>query len=440
MSSLKLYNTLSRKIEEFVPINPPKVNMFVCGPTVYDFAHIGNAKTYTQFDFMVRYLRSRGFEVNYVMNITNIDDKIIKRSQEQGIAWNELSDKFETVFLEDMQSMHNAAVTKYARATDYIPQIVKQVKTLVEKGYGYQTSDGIYFNNKKFANYGKLSGRTEADQDAGVSRIDESHDKKSKNDFCLWKMSNPDEPAWETELGRGRPGWHIEDTAITETLFGPQYDIHGGAIDLIFPHHEAEIAQMESASGRSPLVRFWLHGAFLNMNSTKMSKSKGNFTSMREALEKYGYRLLRFFFIANHYRTTLEWSEASLEQSRNALQRLDDFVLKIDRTFEDDKAEVEKLRIEVFNHLDNDFDTPNTIAAIFSFIRGFKGGKNTFELFQELNEIFDFFIFDKEIPEEIKRLIVEREIARKNKDFKKADEIRDMIKTKGYDVNDSKIS
>ncbi len=437
---MKLYNTLTRKIEEFVPINPPRVKMFVCGPTVYDFAHIGNAKTYTQFDFMVRYLRFRGFDVRYVMNITNIDDKIIKRSRERKMDWEKLANEFEKAFLEDMQAMHNTAVSQYAQATKYMDQIVKQVKILVKKGFGYQTSDGIYFDNKKFPNYGRLSGRTKADHDAGVSRIDESHDKKNKNDFCLWKLSEPGEPFWETELGRGRPGWHIEDTAITETLLGQQYDIHGGAIDLIFPHHEAEIAQMESASGKSPLVRYWLHGAFLNMNASKMSKSRGNFTSMRDALEKYGYRLLRFFFISNHYRTTLEWSENSLEQSKNALQRLDDFTLKINKGLKDDFETVNKLRGEIIENLDNDFDTPKAIALIFSFIRGFRGGENTLKLFLELNSLFDFFIFEKEIPEEIKKLLDERESARKNKDFKTADGIRDMIKDKGYDVSDPKIS
>ena len=439
---MRLYNTLSKKIEELAPIDPPTIKMFVCGPTVYDFAHIGNAKTYTQFDFIVKYLRSRGFDVFYVMNITDIDDKIIRRSEEQNLSWKTLSNKFENIFLEDMKSMRNTAVSKYARATDYIDQIVAQVKTLVEKGYGYKTSDGIYFDIKKFKNYGKLSGRTKADQDAGVSRIDDSFDKKNKNDFCLWRKSKPEEPFWETELGIGRPGWHIEDTAITETLLGQQYDIHGGAIDLIFPHHEAEIAQMEAASGKSPLVRFWIHGAFLNMNSNKMSKSRGNFASMRDALEKHGYRLLRFFFLSNHYRTTLEWSEQSLEQARGALKRIDEFIWSIDQNADDDETLVNDFKNRIIKLLDNDFDTPNAFAEIFNLIHeqniGGKPGKNTYRLFQELNRFFDCFIFEQEISDNIKRLLEEREVLRKEKKFKKADEIRDIIKSKGYDVNDPK--
>ena len=272
VNKIYLYNTASRKKEEFIPRQEKKVNFFVCGPTVYDYPHLGHAKAYIQFDFIVRYLRYREYDVNYVQNITDIDDKIIKRSQEKGVSWDKLAREFEMIFLEDMAALHNTSVTKYARATNYIDQIVKQVKVLLDKGFAYRISDGIYYEVSKFIEYGKLSGRTELQEEDSVSRIDENKEKRGWNDFCLWKISKEGEPTWETEIGKGRPGWHIEDTAITETLFGSQYDIHGGAVDLIFPHHEAEIAQMEAASGKKPLVRYWLHVGFLNIDSKKCQR------------------------------------------------------------------------------------------------------------------------------------------------------------------------
>lgn len=416
-----------------------KIKMFVCGPTVYDFAHIGNAKTYTQFDFIVRYLRARGYDVFYLQNITDLDDKIIVRAKEQGMTWRELSDKYTEIYFEDMKALHNESVTKYAKATDFIPQIVAQVKVLEEKGFAYRASDGVYYDIKKFADYGKLSGRSDADQDAGVSRIDESRDKKNRNDFCLWKFSKPDEASWETELGLGRPGWHIEDTAITETEFGPQYDIHGAAVDLIFPHHEAEIAQMEAASGKKPLARYWMHAAFLNIGGAKMAKSKGNFMMAREAIKKYGYRLLRYFFISAHYRTPLDFSEESLTQARGALARLDDFVAHVDKNIEDE--DVAKVREQIWGKLDDDFDTPGAMAVLFDFIREQnargKAGKNTWKLLEELNEIFDFFdLASRAEPDEVSKLKAERAQLRKAGKFSEADKIRDRILEMGYTVED----
>ncbi len=444
MDQLRFYSTLSKKIEAFKPIKDKKVNLFVCGPTVYDFAHIGNAKTYTQFDFMVRYLRFRGYEVFYLQNITDIDDKIIKRAAERGVGWKKLAGEFEQKYLEDMQALHNTAVNQYARATDYIPQITKQVKVLLGKGYAYKTSDGIYFDIGKFPDYGKLSGRTEGSRDDAVSRIDESRDKKNKNDFALWKFSKPGEPVWETELGAGRPGWHIEDTAITESFFGPQYDVHGGAVDLIFPHHEAEIAQMEAASGLSPLVRYWIHVAFLNINAEKMSKSKGNFLTAREATEKYGYRLLRYFFISQHYRTTLDFSEQNLAQAKGALTRLDEFVLDLDTRYEDNKnqEDTKKLKVEIVAKLDNDWDTPGAIASIFNFIRQQhtrgKSGKNVYRLFQELNQMFDFLDFGvPKIADGVQKLVDSREQLRKEKKFTEADDLRKKIAEMGYEIKDT---
>jgi len=440
-----LLNTLSKKKEEFIPIVDKKVNVFVCGPTVYDFPHLGHAKTSTQFDFIVKYLRYRGFDVMYVQNITDIDDKIINRSRERGVLWSNLAREFENIYIEDMKALGNDSVSKYARATDYIEEIVKQVKVLLEKGFAYRISDGIYYEVSKFTEYGKLSGRKELQANDSISRIDENKEKRGWNDFCLWKISKEGEPFWETELGKGRPGWHIEDTAITETLFGPQYDIHGGAVDLIFPHHEAEISQMEAASGKSPMVRYWLHTGFLNINSEKMSKSKGNFKTIRQALEQYNFRVLRFLFLSSHYRSTIDFTNTILEQSKNSLQRIQEFVNKIDKNYEDqdEKKVVEELRIKINNALGDDFDTPTAFAVLFEFIRSqnTKGvtGKYVYEYFIELNSFLNILEFkEEEIPQEIRDLAEKRLKAKLNKDWGEADRLREVIKEKGYLVEDTK--
>lgn len=443
MDKIYFYNTATKKKEEFRPIEEGKVKFFVCGPTVYDYSHLGHGKTYTQFDFIVKYLRSRGYKVNYLQNITDIDDKIIKKASENGQTWEKLSREFEEKYKQDMEALHNNAVTKFARATDYIDQIVNQVKVLMEKGFAYQISDGIYYEVSKFGDYGKLSGRTELKEEDSVSRIDENDEKRGWNDFCLWKFSKEGEPFWETELGKGRPGWHIEDTAITETEFGPQYDVHGGAVDLIFPHHEAEIAQIEAASGKKPPVRYWMHTGFLNINSIKMSKSKGNFTTIRLALEEYDYKVLRFLFLSSHYRSTLDFTPDILEQAKNSLRRIEDYISRIDKDIEDDeeKAAVEELRKKVFMALDDDLDTPTAMAAIFEFIRVRNSmgvlGKHSYDFFEEVNKFFDFLDFgEKEIPQNILQLADERQKARENQNWGESDRIREEIIRAGYMVED----
>ncbi|PJA50802.1 cysteine--tRNA ligase [Candidatus Shapirobacteria bacterium CG_4_9_14_3_um_filter_36_12] len=442
---MKIYSTLTKTVEEFVPINGMNVNLFVCGPTVYDYPHLGHAKTYIQFDFVVRYLRWRGYDVTYLQNITDIDDKIINRANENGFKWNELSRKFEEIYIEDMKSLGNTSVNKYARATDYISQIVKQVQTLIDKGFAYKTTDGIYFEVAKFKDYGKLSKRTEVKENDSLSRIDEDKEKRGWNDFCLWKNYKEGEPFWETELGKGRPGWHIEDTAITETEFGPQYDIHGGAVDLIFPHHEAEISQMEAVSGKVPLVKYWMHTGFLNINSEKMSKSKENFTTIREALKQYDFRVIRYLFLNTHYRSEIDFSEPTLIQAQNSVEKLNIFVNSIDKSF-DDVEHIElinKIKNEVVEALDNDFNAPIAWAAIYEGVRQFniagKLGKNVFRFFEELNSIFEVIDFSNlEVPEDIFKLAKERTDAKSAKDWAKADELREKIKTLGYLVEDFK--
>lgn len=441
---MEIHNTLTNKKETLVPINENKINFFVCGPTVYGLAHIGNGKTFTQFDMVAKYLRYRKFDVFYLQNLTDIDDKIIRKSQEEGVTWKDISELYTREFLQDMASLGNDAVTRYAKATDYIDQIVSQVKRLEEKGVAYRTSDGIYYEISKFNNYGKLSGRTEVQESDGVSRIDSSSEKRGWNDFCLWKFSKEGEPSWETELGNGRPGWHIEDTAITEHHFGPQYDIHGGAVDLKMPHHEAEIAQMEMISGKSPLVRYWMHTGFLNTNNEKMSKSLGNFWTIRDVLGKYNFRVVRLMFLGSHYRSTLEYREDVLEQAKNSLKRLDEFVFKIDPELinEGEAEKVEELRQSVISAMDNDFDTPIAMAHIFKFINeaNAKGtpGKAVYEYFKEINSFFGFFEFNKTSDPEIESLINQRNEHRKAKNWSEADKIKQILLEKGIKIYDDK--
>ncbi|MEM5790501.1 MAG: cysteine--tRNA ligase [Candidatus Aenigmatarchaeota archaeon] len=461
--TLKVYNTLARKKEVFKPIRKNKVRIFVCGPTVYDFSHLGHAKTYVQFDIIVRYLRYKGYKVFYLQNITDLDDKIIERAKEEGTTPEALARRFEEEFYKDMEALGITSVDKYARATDYIKEIISQVKRLLEKGYAYEIEDGIYYDLSKFKEYGKLSGRTTLEAEDAVSRIDESVNKRNKGDFCLWKKSKPNEPKWPSPWFEGRPGWHIEDTAITESHFGPQYDIHGGARDLIFPHHEAEIAQMEAISGKKPFVKYWLHTGFLTVEGRKMAKSLGNFITIRDALKKYDAETLRLFFASSHYRSPIDYSEKNLDQAKinleklyNTLKNIQDArkrkeITKDEKEFKEFLKEC-KRKFESF--MDDDFNTPKALSCLYKLSTktnellnkqngeiNEKLSREIIKTFRELGYIFGILqkeIKEEEIPEEIKKLLEEREEARKRKDFKKADEIREKIKEKGYLIEDTK--
>ncbi len=442
--ALKVYNTLTKKKDIFKPKADKKINLFVCGPTVYDYAHIGHAKTYVQFDVIVKYLRHRGYDVFYLQNVTDMDDKIIQRAKEKNIEPIQLARDFEKEYHRDMAALGVNSVDKFARATEHIQEIQKQVKTLMDKGFAYIIEDdGIYFDLSKDKEYGKLSGRKKEEAEDAVSRIDESKKKRNKGDFCLWKKSKKDEPSWpDPWFNGGRPGWHIEDTAISEKYLGQQYDIHGGARDLIFPHHEAEIAQMESASGKKPFVRYWLHTGFLNVKGQKMSKSLGNFVTIKDALKEYNSKVLRFFYISGHYRSPIDFSEDLLDKAKNSLERLNDFVRKVKNSKEKDEKElIEKTKKEFVKHMDDDFDTPKALAVIFDFVKDVNkkgGGKKSYGLMLEFDKIFNVLEPKEEkIPEEIKKLVDEREKARVKKDFKKADKIREDIEKKGYILEDS---
>lgn len=457
---LKIYNTLTRKKGVLKSRRGKKINLFVCGPTTYDFSHIGHARTYIVFDMITKYLKQKGYDVFYLQNITDVDDKIINQAKRQKIFWKDLSRKFEREYLKDMKALNVNSVTKYARATAHIKEIISQVKRLLKKGFAYQIKDGVYYDISKFKNYGKLSRRTVLQAEDAVSRIDEAKDKRNKGDFCLWKFSKRGEPSWPSPWRPGRPGWHIEDTAITEKYFGPQYDIHGGAKDLIFPHHEAEIAQMEAISGKSPMVKYWLHTGFLTVKKKKMAKSLGNFITIKDFSEKYSPRILRLFVLKTHYLSPINYSEKEINQVKKQLERIDEFVNKIktlslqltSRRLEKSKL-IEKSKKEFEKAMDDDFNTPVALASVFQLInKGNKlldknkltptDSKDILKFLKKIDEVFNFIFWGKreapKIPSFIKKMVREREEARKRKDWKKADKIRKEIEKSGYKIEDTK--
>lgn len=444
---MKLYNTLSQKKEELPkPEEQSKLRLFVCGPTVYDYAHIGHARTYLFFDFFAKYLRSKGYEVNYLQNITDIDDKIIARATERNITPNELAKQFAESYFEDMQVIGVDAVTTYAPATDFISQIVAQVERLIDKGFAYKIeNDGWYFDISKDEDYGKLSGRTAEQAEDSVSRIDNSDAKRNKGDFCLWKFSKPNEPKWNTQIGTGRPGWHIEDTAISEYYFGPQYDIHGGADDLKFPHHEAEIAQQESASGLKPFVRFWVHTGFLLVDGKKMSKSLGNFITIRDFLKKYPPDVLRWITLAHHYHSPVDFSDQLAEQAKAALENLYNHYLAL--RGEDRKEEKRKDHgtltawQEKFNAaLSDDLNTPQAIAVMFDVIKdGDLSAKEKRVLLDIFTETLGLNIVRKTeaIPPKLLEKLKKYQEYRTNKQFMQSDALRKELEALGYEVRDT---
>ncbi len=454
---LKLYNTLARKKQVFRPIKPKKVNIFVCGPTVYDFSHIGHARTYISFDVIAKYLREKGYEVFYLQNITDIDDKIIKRAREKKVSWKSLARKFEEEYLKDMKVLGVDSVTRYARATDHIKEIISQVGRLEKRGFGYKTTNGIYYDIARFKEYGKLSGRTAVMAEDSLSRIDEGGEKRNAGDFCLWKFSKKNEPKWKSPWGMGRPGWHIEDTAITEKYFGAQYDVHGGARDLIFPHHEAEISQMEAVSGKSPLVRYWLHTGFLVIEGQKMSKSLGNFITIRKLLKRVSPRTLRLLVVKTHYRSPIDFSERLLLQSRKEIERMDEFLGKIKKLAQEKSGKKVRMKLikdaekEFDRAMEDDLNTPLAVAAIFKVISEGnklldKGGLNSIEskrilaFFEKVDRIFSLDLAKVKkikIPQKIRNLMYQRERLRQDSLWDKADDIRKEIERAGYQIEDT---
>jgi len=472
-SMLKIYNTLSQKKEVFKPLKNKKVNIFVCGPTVYDLSHVGHARTYIIFDTIVTYLREMGLKVFYLQNITDIDDKIIKRAKEKRVTPKKLAERFEKEYYKDMKALKITSVNKYARATNYILEIISQIKRLKEKNFAYQIEDGVYYDISKFKDYGKLSGRKLKKANDAVSRIDENKNKRNKGDFCLWKFSKQGEPKWKSPFGEGRPGWHIEDTAITEKHFGSQYDIHGGARDLIFPHHEAEISQMEALSNKEPMAKYWLHTGFLRVGGKKMSKSLGNFITIREFLKDHSntekpYRLLRFLILKSHYRSPINYSKSKILQTKKELEKIEEFINNLKkiqkknikstkRSSENVEKAISNVRQGFQEAMNDDFNTPKAIAAIFSFINkssslitrdemDSKKAKEIIETLKEFNKIFKIELgsihqhhrVTLENKVQLREKIELREKYRDEKNWQKADEIRKEIKRLGYKIKDTK--
>ncbi|MEM4714141.1 MAG: cysteine--tRNA ligase [Candidatus Nanoarchaeia archaeon] len=453
---LKVYNTLTRKKEVLRANKNKRLNMFVCGPTVYDHAHIGHARSYIIYDTFVKYLRYKKFNITYLQNITDIDDKIINRAKELNKDPLELAREFEKSYLEDMRSLNVNSVDIYARASEHIQEIISQIQRLLEKGFAYVAEDGVWFEVSKFSDYGKLSKQNI--EELKKHRIEPSPYKKSPNDFSLWKAQKPGEPFWDSPWGKGRPGWHIEDTAIAEKYFGVQYDIHGGGEDLIFPHHEAEIAQMEALSGKSPMVRYWLHNGFLLVNGEKMSKSLKNFVTIKDALKEWPAPILRLFFLSTHYRAPVNYSTNALENAKKNYQKIEAFIFRLLTYKNKISKENVSLWIKEFSKnftaaLDDDFNTAQALAEIHNFIKKVnialdekkideKDARKIYRALLKIDKIFSLN-FDKiKVPKLSKihlDLIKEREEARARKDYQKADRIREELKKKGILLEDTEF-
>lgn len=459
---MKLYNTLTRKKEEFIPITPGEVKMYVCGPTVYNFFHIGNGRTFIVFDTIRRYFEYRGYKVDFVQNFTDIDDKMIKRANEEGTSVKEVGDKYINEYYTDADALNIERATVNPRATQYINDIIKFVKELIDKGYAYEVDGDVYFSTKKFQGYGKLSGQNIDDLQAGA-RINVDERKKDPMDFAIWKAKKEGEPAWKCPWGEGRPGWHIECSCMAKKILGDTIDIHAGGMDLAFPHHENEIAQSEALTGE-PFAHYWLHSAYVNVNNQKMSKSLNNFFTARDVLKEYDSDVIRFLMLSCHYRIQLNYSEdllesakASVERLYNAIGNLENLIDEVSRAEmnEEEKKYLESLnkyKEKYIEKMDDDFNTADAITAIFDLIKDTNTNINA-ESSRELAEKALALIRELGAPlgmlqkstkadladeaDEIEALIEQRQQARKNRDFALADKIRDDLKARNIVLEDT---
>ncbi|MFB0560130.1 MAG: cysteine--tRNA ligase [Candidatus Lokiarchaeia archaeon] len=465
---LKIYNTLTRKKEEFVPLNGIKVGMYVCGPTVYDYSHIGHARSYVAFDVIRRYLEYKGYSVIYIQNITDVDDKIINRANELGEEPLSLSRRFTKAYFEDMDKLNVRRANIHPKVSDHIPEIIEFIEGLIKNGHAYEVDGNVYFSLSKVEDYGKLSHQSMENILVGA-RVEVDENKRDPRDFALWKKAKPGEIFWESPWGKGRPGWHMECSTMAIKYLGPSIDIHGGGMDLIFPHHECEIAQSESYTGE-PFVKYWIHNGFVTINKEKMSKSLGNFFTIREVLEKYDGETIRFFLLNTHYKSPIDYSDQHLQEAKQALQRIHTAINKLKTLIkEQEKREpkepsteekklldqVEKSKQKFMDAMDDDFNTREAMPAIFELTRlvnsldmnsriSTNALEETLQAYNEFGQILGVFKeeykeADLETVGKLVELLIEmRNKFRKEKDWETSDYIRDKLKEAGILLEDTK--
>lgn len=455
---MKIFNTMTRRKEEFVPLDKNEVKIYACGPTVYNYIHIGNARPLCVFDVLRRYLEYRGYNVRFVQNFTDVDDKIIKRANEEGISFEEVSKKYIKEFWTDAHGLNFKDATVHPKATENIDEIIDIIKTLEEKDYAYAVDGDVYYRTLKFKDYGKLSHQPIEDLQSGA-RIAIGEKKENPLDFALWKAAKEGEPYWDSPWGKGRPGWHIECSAMNKRYLGDSIDIHCGGKDLVFPHHENEIAQSEAAND-APFAKYWMHNGYINVDNVKMSKSLGNFKTVREIANVYGYEVIRYFLISSHYRSPINYSIDIIEQCQSALDRLYtcreslDFAIKNAKSHIPDDEKILNLiasaKDEFIKAMDDDLNTADGIAAVFDLVSTINTEiinkevslnvcKKAAEMFDELTGVLGLVYNRKsnEIDDDIEKLIEQRQTARANKDWATADKIRDELKAKGIILKDT---
>ncbi len=458
---MKLYNTMTRKKDEFVPIDKNEVKVYACGPTVYNYFHVGNARPFIIFDTLRRYLEYKGYNVKFAQNFTDIDDKMIKRANEEGITVKELADRFIAEYFVDAKGLGINEATIHPKATENIDAIIELIKKLEDKGFAYEVDGDVYFSTKKFTEYGKLSQQNIEDREAGA-RIDVDERKRDSMDFALWKAQKPGEPAWDSPWGKGRPGWHIECSAMVGKYLGDTIDIHSGGQDLIFPHHENEIAQSEAATGK-PFANYWMHNGYINVNNEKMSKSQGNFFTVRDIAKEFDYEVIRFFMLSAHYRSPINFSAELMEQAKNGLERIYNCLDNLNHLLQhapdtsmasggiELKERLGKIKAQFIEAMEDDLNTADAIASIFDIVKEVNSYVNSTEgVSKGMVEYFSALIRelggvlgigqkqqDKNLDAEVEELINGRQQARKEKNWKLADEIRDKLKDMGIMLEDT---